>query len=44
MKEEDSLKDLLAIIKQRLVMIISFGILGSYTHSRLYIFYCHTNV
>ncbi len=28
MKEEDSLKGLLAIIKQRLVMIISFGILG----------------
>ena len=28
MKEEDSLKGLLAIIKQRLVMIICFGILG----------------
>ncbi|HEX5350742.1 MAG TPA: Wzz/FepE/Etk N-terminal domain-containing protein [Trichococcus sp.] len=28
MKEEDSLKGLLAIIKQRLVMIVSFGILG----------------
>lgn len=28
MKEEDSLKGLLAIIKQRLVMIVSFGVLG----------------